>query len=478
MARKSALPAAAQAEPAADTSAIGWEFGGYYLDVPYPKRGGVYYACRYDAGIGDIRRRSLRTTLGEDAKQALVALCAAAPARASEECPHPRDVLTLHVLEAYLTGHATTIASEGQAIRSVQVITEYLRDQVKNLATPVSFWTPSRQLDFGRYCHATYAHSAATIDRTLSVLGAALNDAAAVKMRPDPLGTMVEGALVSHVPMIVYQRARISKELRIAAPKKGGFVPSLAQMATFIDAIETKHLQRWIILALNTWARPEAITDFEPSRQYNRSTGAIDLNPDGRLQTNKRRPEILATQGLSDWLDRWRDEDIAAYQAKHGSQPNHPLPLLVYKGERVAVVKRAIRRIADEAGVPELTQKTIRAFMATHVRKMCPLVSRERRSLWLGHTVKEGSLTTEHYEAFDVDVLDEVALATDFVIGELQKLTTTRLFSVEVPLTKAELRRIGGTPRSVKALQNRGLNGGRDRDRTCDPYDVNVVLSR
>lgn len=24
----------------------------------------------------------------------------------------------------------------------------------------------------------------------------------------------------------------------------------------------------------------------------------------------------------------------------------------------------------------------------------------------------------------------------------------------------------------------RGLNGGRDKDRTCDPYDVNVVLSR
>ncbi len=24
----------------------------------------------------------------------------------------------------------------------------------------------------------------------------------------------------------------------------------------------------------------------------------------------------------------------------------------------------------------------------------------------------------------------------------------------------------------------RGTDGGRDKDRTCDPYDVNVVLSR
>jgi hypothetical protein len=32
----------------------------------------------------------------------------------------------------------------------------------------------------------------------------------------------------------------------------------------------------------------------------------------------------------------------------------------------------------------------------------------------------------------------------------------------------------------VALIGDRGgsRNGGRDRDRTCDPYDVNVVLSR
>ena len=474
--RKPAAPAPGSTDR--DASAIGWEFGGFYLDVPYPQRGGVWYACRYDAGIGDIRRRSLRTTDSDEARRALVALVAAAPARSAEDCPLPGKVLTTLVLEAYLNGHATGIASESQAIRSATVINEYLRDGAKNPAAPVSFWTPARQLDLARFCHTTYGHSAATIDRTLSVLGAAMKDAALVKMRPDPIGGEIEGALVSHVPAIVYQRVRISKELKIAAPKKGGFVPSLQQMAAFVDAVETKHLRRWIIIALNTWARPEAITDLDPATQYDRSTGALDLNPAGRLQTNKRRPVLMITQGLADWLHVWREEDRAAWQKANGHLPNHDIPLLAYKGERVGTVKKAIKRIADAAGVPELTQRTFRAFMATHVRKMCPAVSRERRSLWLGHTVKEGSLTTDAYEAFDVDVLDEVALATDFVIGELQKLATTRLVSVDVPLTKEDLRKIGGTPRSAKALQNRGLNGGRDRDRTCDPYDVNVVLSR
>lgn len=59
------------------------------------------------------------------------------------------------------------------------------------------------------------------IDRMPSVLGAALNDAAAVKMRLEPLGSQIVGALVSHVPKIVYQRVRISRGLKIAPPRKG-----------------------------------------------------------------------------------------------------------------------------------------------------------------------------------------------------------------------------------------------------------------
>ncbi len=37
---------------------------------------------------------------------------------------------------------------------------------------------------------------------------------------------------------------------------------------------------------------------------------------------------------------------------------------------------------------------------------------------------------------------------------------------------------LGSQPRGVRRKSHRAANGGRDRDRTCDPYDVNVVLSR
>ncbi len=88
--------------------------------------------------------------------------------------------------------------------------------------------------------------------------------------------------------------------------------------------------------------------------------------------------------------------------------------------------------------------------MATRGRKTCPLVSRERRSLWLGPTVNEGSLTTEHCGAFDVGALKDIVLATDFVLTELQKLTARPQFAVEARLNAGGTRRPGATPSTEK----------------------------
>jgi hypothetical protein len=117
-------------------------------------------------------------------------------------------------------------------------------------------------------------------------------------------------------------------------------------------------------------------------------------------------------------------------------------------------VKKAVKRIARENGLAGFTQYAPRRFMATTVKRLCPLVTRERRSLWLGHAVDEGSRTTDHYEAFDAEVLRDVALATDFVMSELQKLTSTPLFAVESLLNRAELRRIGAKPTQKKKAKS------------------------
>jgi hypothetical protein len=75
-------------------------------------------------------------------------------------------------------------------------------------------------------------------------------------------------------------------------------------------------------------------------------------------------------------------------------------------------------------------------------------------------------------------VLEHVALATDFVLIELQKLTATSLFAVEVRLNGEEVRRLGARPSAEKACFGNGEDGGRHRDRTCDHSRVKGVLYR
>jgi len=102
-----------------------WEYQGYYLEQPHPDRGDIFYACAYDRGTRNVRRRSLRTTDLETAKARLIALVEAAPARA-EDAAHPRDVAAVHVLTAYLDGHAQQIASVEFAERTGELVAGYL----------------------------------------------------------------------------------------------------------------------------------------------------------------------------------------------------------------------------------------------------------------------------------------------------------------------------------------------------------------
>lgn len=349
--------------------------------------------------------------------------------------------MTTAVLNAYMTGHATAIESEAYAGRATALMVEYLIER-KAVDAPVSYWLPSKQLDFARYLHAKYDHAASTIERTFNVIRSAFLDATKVKMRVDLFGNEVEGALMSHAPTITMKKALVARELKIADDETPTFVPTLDEMARFIDAIESRHLRRWVVIALSTWARPEAVTDFDPGAQWDRRTGLISLNPRGRVQTNKRRARIPCPRVLAASIDAWIAEDA---KENPGYSIPEPWTPLFYKGEKVGTVKKAIKRIADEAGLPEITQKTTRTFMATMVRKMCPAVSRDLRSLWMGHVVKSGSRTTDHYEIEDADYLASVALATDYVLQQVGSLCKSSPFAIEVRLNKAEMARLGAS---------------------------------
>ena len=216
-------------------------------------------------------------------------------------------------MAAYLAGHAVTTRSEEYAIRVDALVKDYFQTRALK-GVRVADWTPSRQLEFARWLHEAHEHQPSTIERTFNVLSAAFNDAANVKLRQDAFGRQVEGSLVSHVPKFVWKEAAIRKELRLPARKSITFVPTLDEMARFVDALKTEHLRRWVLLAMATWARPEAITDLDPYRQWDRRTNLIDLDLPGRLETNKRRATIVCCRTLAALDDWMRPRTVASFR--------------------------------------------------------------------------------------------------------------------------------------------------------------------
>ena len=420
-----------------------FELGGYYLERTHPEHGGAWYACRYDARTRNVRRRSLGTSDFEQAKTKLAGIVATAPQITRSGAPGPDQVLTLAVLQTYLDGHASGIASEEQAQRAVTLIAEYLAS-TKRTDAVVAFWSPAQQLEFARWCVSKHKHAAGTVARNFNVMRSAFIDACEVKMRLDAVGAQVECGLIHSAPKIVMTRETIAAELKIPLRKPRRATLSIEQMAAAIDTLNAPHLRRFAIMSLCTWARPQAVTDFDPDRQVDWFGEHLDLAPPDWIRTNKRRSRQPLTQCLAGWLPAWAAEDAKrrARDLDLGLEPVEP-GLLIYKRKRVASVKRAIRKVGPKIGIEGFTQKTFRHFMTDQVKKLFRGVPRELRSLWLGHVVRDGSRTTDNYEGDDPDDLADVALATDAVIALVSTHTQKPLFAVEPLLKRAELKAIG-----------------------------------
>lgn len=191
MRRRAATPAG---EPQPSTAAPGgahgaldepFSLGDYYLARPHPEHGGIVYACRYDAGAGRVRRRSLGTADWQEAKIELATLVLAKP-QATGGVPGPDQVTAIAALDNYLNGHATTIRSEDDAVRAAELAKRYIIEDIKNPLMSVAAWTPARQLEFARWLHATFRHKPTSIERRLDVICAAFQEMTKVKLRPDP----------------------------------------------------------------------------------------------------------------------------------------------------------------------------------------------------------------------------------------------------------------------------------------------------
>lgn len=76
---------------------------------------------------------------------------------------------------------------------------------------------------------------------------------------------------------------------------------SMGEVMALLEAVEHNHLLMFVLVALNTLARPEAVRELTVF-QIDFEHRLIDLNPRGRRQTKKYRPVVPITETLLPWL--------------------------------------------------------------------------------------------------------------------------------------------------------------------------------
>lgn len=259
--------------------------------------------------------------------------------------------------------------------------------------------------------------SAKSIMTYMISVRAAVNYAAAPQII-EADGQQKEVRLLSESVPVFCNQAEIAEHIGGSVSMPRDYIPTYEDLGRWIDAIEEEDDFRYVILALNTCARNEAIFDLDIKKQVNWEFGTLDLNPVGRRQTKKRRPVIRMTTNLAAWLKHWGDnKPVRQYQDTVEKRINR-LGKPPAEGEKRADLE-----------MPDMTCYTLRHFMATNMRRTSKPVSREQRSRWLGHTISEGSRTTDWYEKFDPDYLEEPMRATEEIIKNLQRFTRRSLFA-------------------------------------------------
>jgi len=336
----------------------------------------------------------------------------------------PEVVTVIRALDHYYENDVKAKPSGDQAFRAIAIWEQFEAQLRLNAPMTVADFGPIRQREFMRWSREKHSHSAAYIARVLSVVSASFRFGKKIAVITDELGNKREVQLLDMAPDVVTQAARVAELIDVPEPTPRDWLPTFEEFGKFIDAIDKRkeNLFRFVILALNTWARPQTVIDFRDNeRTVNRRFGTVDLNPPGRRQTIKYRPKIRLTDNLRGWLDLWANEEGATEAP------------MMWDGEPIDAIKRTFVRHAADCDIPNFTPGTIRHFMATMVRREKPPVPKEQRDVWLGHDEKR---TANAYESFDPEYLQDCMQATERVIEELQKCTFRPLFACKLPASR------------------------------------------
>ena len=145
----------------------------------------------------------------------------------------------------------------------MQLIAEFIGEKIGSAAV-VSSFSLVRQREFMRWSADKYQHSAGTISRNLSVANAAFRFSCKPQIVRDGFKNEIEVTLLDSAPDVVTQPKEVARLTALPESTPRDWLPSFEQFGAFIDKIDVRqeNLFRFVMMALNTWARPEAVIDL------------------------------------------------------------------------------------------------------------------------------------------------------------------------------------------------------------------------
>ncbi|MDB5683550.1 MAG: hypothetical protein JWM75_1248 [Sphingomonas bacterium] len=378
---------------------------------------------RYDAAAKRVRSRSTGETAHEAGKRALdLQYCLDTGEPPPIYCPSCGQTvasaaryLVADAIAAYLDAAASRPSIDSIRARLNHVL-DYLEaegredtvcadiddDWVRRFRT----WSAARPVEWRNgkgVVTVSRSRSPATTEESVIQLKTTLNHAFKAKPRK-----------IEHAPTFeTFGRKKVSRPKTVRID-----VPAMADMVAYaFDNPRRKTLQRYLVAGICTLARPDAIFDIDLAptrRQWARDATILDLNPHGRIQTDKHRPIVP----VRPWLAGHLTEVLDTYEAGTEAAPA-PSAFVTWAGDPVDSIKTAWRSMLKELRLPlmdDYMPYVIRRSMATTLRESG--VDPWQLAGQMGHRLLD---TTEIYALHSPSYLGTVQRAIEEVVSEILK---------------------------------------------------------
>jgi integrase len=341
-----------------------YQLGDYWLG----KRAGspAWYRCWMVEK--NLKRVSLQTDDFEVAKQRLNKWWADNYRLDAQERPF-NEVKIADILDDYYCQHGIKLRSA----QSTKIQCRWWKDWWKE-ATVADVRNYTKQEAFIAHLEASGLGTGGII-RVMEVGRAALRRA------------WKRGIIPGWPPILVPARGEVLPNGRPLTPEEVG---------KLIRSTAEPHIQLYILLALATAGRPEAITELTWG-QVDFEVGLIKLNPEGRNQTSKRRPVVKLPDTLRGLL-----EPLAG-------EPHERL--LMFRGKDIIRLVSGWKRTVVRSGLQgKVTQYSLRHTMARWMRFKG--VPPWEVAAQLGHSMPQFSMS-ERYTGHSPDYLQNAVKAID-----------------------------------------------------------------